>query len=497
MTQSWCESVGIDPPDLADVVARKPRLSTFRRMVAALLEHGAPMTLDEVAARFEAVGLGPAAASRRSLSRCRPGSRPVFREGEHYGLDLHDEELRFLVAELGLSPASAPAPAPRPEPEGVPGPEVPLSPAELDEGWNDRSLLSWSQTRVVLAVLDAHGGPRSRDEVAELVSRRTTRHSVGRTGAQFGRAGAAVTVDERGRWMLAEGAEASLRAMRDAVRVWVMQERARRAARPDPTDVAARVAARAKARAARGEALAVARRFVLVAFPPRRPQAVALLDIRGRRIDTFVGDELAHVDQALVGAEAVGAVNARATMAALGLSDRAWQLLELGPPKKTRRLNRQGRTLRITPELLIQGTCGIHRPFGDPKKLSAYLAAGHHGKLRRRLAANVKSLYALYAYGMLHGAVRLRWGFLDELMGAPWTSFDEPRLYDVMTEALENRGQLEVVAGASPGWAEPWSRAQRATVVDWQGWPELVGVDGVPIPREDVQAVRWASKERG
>ena len=86
--------------------------------------------------------------------------------------------------------------------------------------------------------------------------------------------------------------------------------------------------------------------------------------------------------------------------------------MELGPPQKTRQLNRRGRKLQITTRLLVHGSCGITRPFGDERVLRGYLREGRDAKLRRRLAADAKSLFALYQYGRLHGAVRLRWGFL-------------------------------------------------------------------------------------
>lgn len=70
--------------------------------------------------------------------------------------------------------------------------------------------------------------------------------------------------------------------------------------------------------------------------------------------------------------------------------------------------------LKITTSLLVRGSCGISRPFGDEKVLHTYLRDGKSTKRRRRLEADAKSLVALYQYGRLHGAVRLRWGFLDE-----------------------------------------------------------------------------------
>ncbi len=168
------------------------------------------------------------------------------------------------------------------------------------------------------------------------------------------------------------------------------------------------------------------------------------------------------------------------------------RLADLGPPQKTRQLNRRGRTLKITTKLLVQGSCGISRPFGDSAKLRGYLQAGQKTQLRRRLEADVKSLFALYQYGRLHGMVRLCWGFLDEMLPVPWCARQEPRLYDLKKRAHESDEGLEVVVGNAPGWAEPWARAQQCSVVaEPRGYPLLlVDGDGFLIDDDEVQLAR-------
>jgi hypothetical protein len=150
--------------------------------------------------------------------------------------------------------------------------------------------------------------------------------------------------------------------------------------------------------------------------------------------------------------------------------------------------------LKITTALLVQGSCGITRPLGDEKVLHRYLRDGEHRKLRDRLEADAKSLFALYQYGCLHGAVRLRWGFLDERIHAPWVHPDEPTLYGLMRRAYELGLPLEVVAGKTPDWEDPWSRVQRAYVdKDERGWRfRLTGEEGMAIDPNDVQLARLA-----
>ena len=61
------------------------------------------------------------------------------------------------------------------------------------------------------------------------------------------------------------------------------------------------------------------------------------------------------------------------------------RLAELGPPQRTKQVNRRGRTLTITSTLLAQGSCGISHPYGDERTLREYMRRGEPTKLRRRL----------------------------------------------------------------------------------------------------------------
>ena len=222
------------------------------------------------------------------------------------------------------------------------------------------------------------------------------------------------------------------------------------------------------------------------------PEAATLLDVGAREMSSYVGAELDMLRARLASYDVLAAVDVRALLRALGVDPGTRRLAELGPAQKSMQLNRRGKTLKITTALLVQGSCGIANPLGDPEKLAAYLADGDRTKLVRRLEADAKSLYALHEYGRLHGTVRIRWGFLDEAIPAPWSHPDEEHLYDLEAEALATGTALEVVVGAAPGWAEPWSRARRVRVVRGEGgyrrW--LVDDQEVVVPEEDVQRAR-------
>ncbi len=490
----WCQTLGITPPKL-EAVAGHREANTFALLLVALLERGEPMTLADVAARFEEAGIAERSRALLSLSRCNPGRPPVYREGDLYHLDPHDHELDLWAFRLGLRPPKVA----RTPPKGVeaaplPEPDTALTAGELDEAWRDASLFGWSAQRLAVAVLDAHGGPLAPAEVVAAVAARTKWHGLKEDAAKFKRRGSAVDVLADGRWAIAADADAdaTVKQARSAVRDRVAVARRHAAMRTDPAVAEQQRAEWEKKRAAHGAELASLSRALLVAFPPARPEAVALLDVGEHEITTFVGDELAALPSRLAPFDILGAVDVRGLLRALGFDPGERRLAELGPPQKTKKLNQRGRTLKITTALLVQGSCGIGKPFGDQKKLAEYLAKGDETKLRRRLEADVKSLYALYEYGRLHGAVRLRWGFLDERIPAPWVHRDEPRLYDLKRSGLAMNVPLEVVVGSAPAWDEPWSRVRLAHVEQdangWRTW--LVDEDGFPIDEDDVQRAR-------
>jgi hypothetical protein len=111
----------------------------------------------------------------------------------------------------------------------------------------------------------------------------------------------------------------------------------------------------------------------------------------------------------------------------------------------------------------------------------------------------VKALYAFYCYGILHRGVRLRWGFLDEVLGVDWVLPGDLHLYDILNRARQAGAPVDIVVGAAPGWADPWSRARRVEVVQIEPWVVTVrqGTERVPIDRREIQAVRMVGGSDG
>lgn len=207
MNTDWCQTLGITPPKL-EVVAGHRQANTFALLLVALLERGEPMTLAEVAARFEEAGIAERSRALLSLQRCKPGRPPVYREGDLYHLDPHDDELDLWVFRLGLRPPKVARTPPKVvEAAPLPEPDTALTVGELDEAWKDASLSSWSAQRLAVAVLDAHDGPLTPAEVVAAVAARTKWHGLKEDAAKFKRRGSAVEVLADARWAIAADAD--------------------------------------------------------------------------------------------------------------------------------------------------------------------------------------------------------------------------------------------------------------------------------------------------
>ncbi len=489
----YCAALAIAVPRVEDAMASADA-NFYSLLIVALLEHGGPLTLADVAMRFERAGIAPAREALASLKRCKPARAPVYRDGEYYALDPHDDEVSLWLFRLGLrGPRFTVLQVARPAPGPLPSPDHPLTIAALDVAWREGVPSTWSAQRVAVAVLDAHDGPMTPDDVLAFVAARSPRSLLRAESAQFWHGGHAVRVLDDGRWALDRTHDA-VRSAREAVGQRIDQLRRSASQRPDPVALDAHQKRIERERVAHGGQLAAMRRVIVHAYPAARPEAVTLVDVAERTIETFIGAEMGRVSERLTAYEVIGAVGVRPLLRALRVDPGERRLAELGPPQKTLQLNRRGRTLAITTTLLVQGSCGIGRPFGEARTLRTYLDSGAHAKLRRRLEADAKSLYALYQYGRLHGAVRLRWGFLDEMLPAPWVHRDEPMLHTLMRDAHARGVALEVVVGSAPGWEQPWSRVQLAHVtLDSWGTPRvLVDDQGWEIPRPEVQLARLA-----
>ena len=213
----YCEALRIPPPRLEEA-RHSPDANTYSLLIVALLERGGPLTLDEAARRFEEAGVAPARRALASLKRCKPGRPPIYREGDLYALDPHDDDTDLWAFRLGLRPAKATQlRVVRPDPGPLPTPDAPLTAQALEEAWQGGVPADWSAQRVAICVLDAHGKPMRPDEVLAFVRERARSSRLAADSARYWRTGAAIRVHGDGRWAL-DRAHAAVRSAREAIR---------------------------------------------------------------------------------------------------------------------------------------------------------------------------------------------------------------------------------------------------------------------------------------
>jgi len=289
MTNPYCEILNISVPSL-EAVKDHREAKTFSLLLVALLERGGPMALAEVAQRFKEAGVAPAGDALRSLQRSRPARAPVYRDGDLYALDPHDDELDLWAFRLGLRPAKVPAlKVVKPEPPPLPGPDVSLSKEELEEALKDAYLGNWSAQRLAIAMLDAHGGQMSAAEVVSALGRLTLHQCLREGAAQYWRTGAPVQAREDGTWIL-DAAHPHVLSARQAVRDKLEMDRKWSGRRFDPATWEIQKKHNERRRRAHAEKLASLKRVLVHVFPVGRPRAAVLVDVANRELTSYIGD---------------------------------------------------------------------------------------------------------------------------------------------------------------------------------------------------------------
>ena len=494
----YCERLDLPVPRLEEFVGKRD-IKLFDLLVVALLEHGAPISSEFLVARLTSAGVEAATGDMAySLKKAWHGMEPVYRDAEgRWGLNLSSSELKSRLFRLELRGARATPVAAEPDPAPEPiSDDVPLAEAEIRWAFVDRSLYDFSLLRQAAAVLDAVDKPMDMAALnAYLSSLSRYRLAITEESVRGWRT-PCVRRDAEGKLWLDRTAP-DVPAMRRAVRKLAAPGRLRELRDERwKRHAEERQVVLAREREQARQIAAGLRRALLHVFPAKGAvTAAVLLDIGSRVMEMFTGDRLPELPARLEAFDLMAALWVRETLQAVGVRDvDRFRLVDLKPSQKSRRLNRQGRTLTITPELLITSTTGMSHPLGDPAKMAAYLAAGDFAKLARRLESDVKALFAFYQYGVKHGCVRLRWGFLNDTLPVDWAVPGDPSLYEALQEHRATNQPVQIVWGSAPGWSDPWSRARRVNIVSFDAGMLIVESDGVQwqIPRYDIQAVRPA-----
>ena len=239
------------------------------------------------------------------------------------------------------------------------------------------------------------------------------------------------------------------------------------------------------------------RRVVVHAFPVEAPEAVVLVDVSDLSLEPCADgdpDWLGPVCERLATCDVIAAQGIREVLRGLGFDPGERRLADLIPPQKSLRLNRRGRTLKITLAMLV-------RVRAASRALSPSREAPRLPPLRRPLAPS-----APHGGGRESSSgsrVRAPARRRPAPLGIPrrdvrrtLVPHDETHLRDLCELAAELGVHLEVVAGSAPGWADPWARMRRCRVerdrYDYLLWDD----EGRLVDDRDVQLARLETVER-
>ena len=463
-----CKILEIDVPRLEEVRNHR-EASPYSLLLVALLETGRPMTLEQVAKRFEQAGVAPFQKALKSIKRSRPGRAPVYRNGDLYSLDPYDDELELWAFRLGLLPPrpsrylTEEAPAqPLPAPGPVPDLDVLVTPAELEEAFAGASLQAWSSQRLACLLLEAHGEPMHRGQASALLSRLTPYHPLRKDRPNRWTNGGAIE-DKEGHWKLYPE-HAQVTAARKAMRELLTEVRAKRPQQEREKRRFAESKARYEERKEeKRRAYEALHRCLLYAFPSDQPVWIVLLDLATREMSYFEQTEFSTLLSDLQSYDWIGALDVRPLLSRLGFEVGLRHLIELGPPQKTYAI--PGRQpLKITAYAMIRGCSNVTKPLGDEKKMLQYIKQGKELLLKRQLAKATRSIYGLYHYCKLHGAARVTRGDVEAMVPVPWVRRFEWRLHHLKEQALEHDLEIEAVLGPSLSLDDPWRGSRRLRV---------------------------------
>lgn len=470
-----------------DVSRKRP----FELMVLALAEAARPLTYDEIAEHIARRGR---TLSVVTLQKAWHGKPPIQKNAEGRLVlaaesfpHIWDRFVWSIERELGLIPTAA---------KNLPVPpkldvESPISRAELEIGFAEPVPGLVSSGQVIGLVLEAAGRPLAEPEVEAEMNRQGLRLWPGSLAACGHNKQSPVRRTPERTWTV----DPSLGLMREArefvrkrvarkhqLEQWKVESERQRA------EFQAQLRA-AKARRAR-ESKCIVRTFWL----GERFVAGAVLDPDAHSVRSV--HDVAELRRFVEACEVVIALDPRIELDRLGIDVGDRDLVSLRPPIKSKKLNRAGRILRISPELVYQGTIGRSDSLYDARKLAAYHRAGHIAKIERRLLSDAKALHDVYVYGSMHGYLRLRWGFLRELVpvqfGASWRGL----LEDELKKAYLEGALVDVVLFSPPGWSDPWSRAMRCRIRNRGRFDATFESEGkvIQVALEDIYALRLAGE---
>jgi hypothetical protein len=490
----YCQRLGITPPDLNVALANR-ELDLVHLMVLALLEAGRPLSLDAIVARLQQLDLPPRFAGKDLAASLRKGWHSqacLVRDPTDgsFALDLLCDFELGHVARLARADRLPPA-----RPVDVPQPpdDVPLSEAEVDAAFRDRTLDTYSAVRRAAAILEASGGESlSLDDINERLVALAGAFARIREQSVLAWRSSLVQVDADGRLRL-DTSSPDLRGMRrDVRRLGAARLRAEAEARAfEARRAAFQVTKSASDQREEEEARRARRALVHVVMADDVPRAAAVIDVAARELRVFPEERLRELPDVLATVDFLAGLDLRPSLRRLGLDPDRWWLAELRPTRRTFRPAEGGPAVAVSLRTVVRATVGSRAVFAERGA-----SPGRTGEAPERLAARVdaeaRALFALYQYGALHGGVRVRRRHDDDLLPVSWSLPGDPDLRSTLRAANRHWSLIEAVVGRPPDLVDPWRTAETMTLLEMDGPVLLVKQDDRVrvLDPKDVHAIR-------
>jgi len=492
----YCQRLGIPLPDL-DAALTKPDLTLTHVVALALLEAGGPLSLEAVAERLARLALPPrlAAVGRAaSLRKAWHGQPPVVRDpvdGRLY-LDLlshHDlRYLAYLATPVGVTSTPV-GPADFRQPPDA----VPLSEAEVDAAFRDRTLYTYSSIRRAAAILEASGGgPLSLAEISQRLVALSDRGGAIDERAVMLWQSDLVAVRPDGLFHLnasSPDVPGLRRAIRRMASVRLRQRAEANRARAWRAEHQARRIE--EARRELDEARRARRALVHVVTVDGVPRAAAVIDVGAREQRLFIGDQFADLPGHLGAFDFLAGVDIRPLLRRVGLDPDRWWLAELRPTQRTLRPE-DGTSVAVSLPLVVHATTGTRKVPAEDGVWPSLLDARSTTRLAARLGQEAQALFALYEYGALHGGVRVRRRPSDRLLPVAWSLRGDPDFASVVSASVRQWVPVEMVVGPPAGLDDPWPAAITVTVVEHDRDSVFVreGEEVRALDPADIRAIR-------
>lgn len=499
----YCRRLGLAVPDL-DTAVKSPDVTIAQMMALAVLEAGGPLTLQAIAERLLRLALPPrlrAARQLASLRRAWHGQPPLVRDsadGRLYLDLLSHHDIRWLAYVAGCFGV----PFSRPEPAvfQLPPDSAPLSEAEVEAAFRDRTLYGYSSVRRAAAMLEAAGGrPQSLDVL-----------NAGLTAlSDYG-----ASIDDRAirSWksdLVSIGSDGLLHVNPASIHVPAMRRDIRRMA-------ASRLRQQAETERLRdwraehdvvrdeeeqqavAEARSARRALVHIITVDGLPRAAAVIDAETHAQRLFLDALMVDLPACLDAFDFLAGVDVRSSLRSVGVEPDRWWLAELRPVQRTFRPSDQ-RAVAVDLPAIVRATAGAGGVPADLAVWKRLLAGRSASRLASRLEVEAQALFALYQFGALHGGVRVRRRPDERLLPVSWSLRGDPDFEAFVRASIRRWVPVDIVVGPATSLADPWAAASTVTIVERDLHMLFVrdGEDVRAIDPADVRAIRLSGAAAG